>query len=522
MQYTQVVFFERADRITASSEIESILENVRQAEENVVLILSYRELGGSSRDALKGTVEARNRFPNPIVLEDYNESELTQLVQGFAKKHGGFDDGMDTGVSGIWARRLIRRRENSGSSFSLIDSARDEAEKILLNQENRFEREWVDWARTHSPDADDADAQRPPLHDRHVTHEDILGPNPEDMRNTCEAWNTIQQMVGIESAKKEIEHLFNLARFNYQLEAQGKKPMQFALNRCFLGPPGVGKTTVAQLYAEILAHLGLVSKGRVVLKNPSSFMGQHRGDVETLTRDALKKAKGGVLIIDDAHMLHYSKDGIDDSGRDRTAIIDTIVANISGNTVEDRCVLMVGYPDRMGDMFLNSNPGLQRRFPLENSIRFDSYNDEQLCQILSQKMAQDNLSASESAMKAARQVLSRMRTRPGFGNGGDVESLLSQARLRRRERLDGDGVDRLLMDHAPFEPQDFDPDHDRASRADDDRNDLFGGFIGYDEIIAEFSGYQKMADGMRRYDIDPTPYIPWAFIFKGPPGTGKT
>jgi SpoVK/Ycf46/Vps4 family AAA+-type ATPase len=27
---------------------------------------------------------------------------------------------------------------------------------------------------------------------------------------------------------------------------------------------------------------------------------------------------------------------------------------------------------------------------------------------------------------------------------------------------------------------------------------------------------------MRRHGIDPKPHIPWAFIFKGPPGTGKT
>jgi hypothetical protein len=336
------------------------------------------------------------------------------------------------------------------------------------------------------------------------------------MRNNCETYKKIQNMVGMENLKEEIEHLFNLAWYNYYLEAQGKRPIPFPLNRCFLGAPGVGKTTVAVLYAEVLAHLGLVSKGQVVLKNPSQLLGRSRGDEEAFTKSALKDARGGVLIIDDTHMLYYGKNGINDSGRDRTAVIDTLVANISGNTVEDRCVLLVGYPDRMEQLLLNSNPGLQRRFPVENTIKFESYNDDQLCEILTQKMARDGFVASDNGMKVAREVMPRMRTRPAFGNGGDVDTLLAQAKLRQRERLENNGVNRFAMQNVPLEPQDFDPDYDRSSNADEVRKQLFGGFIGHDDIVQQFKGYQTMADGMRKYDINPRPYVPWAFVFKGP------
>ncbi|OJZ90594.1 hypothetical protein ASPFODRAFT_56873 [Aspergillus luchuensis CBS 106.47] len=46
--------------------------------------------------------------------------------------------------------------------------------------------------------------------------------------------------------------------------------------------------------------------------------------------------------------------------------------------------------------------------------------------------------------------------------------------------------------------------------------------IGMDPIISLFRSYQKLSSGMRLQGIDPRPYNPFAFVFKGPPGTGKT
>jgi hypothetical protein len=304
---------------------------------------------------------------------------------------------------------------------------------------------------------------------------------------------------------------------------QGKQPLPVNLNRVFLGPPGVGKTTVAQLYGQIIAELGLVSEGNVVIKNPSDLIGKYIGWSEKATKDALEEAKGNVLVIDDAHMLYTSNAcGGNSSDVFRRGVIDTLVAEISGSPGEDRCVILAGYPDKMQDMFLNSNAGLQRRFPLEDALHFHGYNDDQLCGILFKNLDKDGIQVSEYGKKVARECLSRMRVRPGFGNGGDVNNLVVRAKLRQRERLEVAGVDRFEMDGMPLEAEDFDPDYDRAAHADGHRKSLFQDFVGFDKIVTQFQGYQQMADGMRRYDIDPRPHIPWAFIFKGPPGTGKT
>lgn len=70
------------------------------------------------------------------------------------------------------------------------------------------------------------------------------------------------------------------------------------------GNPGTGKTTVAKLYAQLLSEMNLLSKGDVVVKSPSDFIGNVTGESEKLTRDILRAAEGCVLVIDEAYSLY--------------------------------------------------------------------------------------------------------------------------------------------------------------------------------------------------------------------------
>lgn len=59
-----------------------------------------------------------------------------------------------------------------------------------------------------------------------------------------------------------------------------------------------------------------------------------------------------MLVIDEAYML-YGGSGGTGSQNDpyKTAVIDTIVAEIQSVPGEDRCVLMLGYEEQMVEMF---------------------------------------------------------------------------------------------------------------------------------------------------------------------------
>lgn len=152
-------------------------------------------------------------------------------------------------------------------------------------------------------------------------------PEPTDIRNSSKAWKEIQNMVGLDSVKNQIAHLFNRAKVNYRREIQGQDPIPISLNRVFVVESGVGKTNVAELYGQILAELGLVSKGKVRTKNPSDLLADCIGESEGNTKGAVEKAMGNVLIIDDAHMLYHSSGhGTNKIDSFRSGIIDTLVA----------------------------------------------------------------------------------------------------------------------------------------------------------------------------------------------------
>ncbi|EHK42028.1 hypothetical protein TRIATDRAFT_229413 [Trichoderma atroviride IMI 206040] len=401
----------------------------------------------------------------------------------------------------ILAKRVGYGREEPG--FGNVHELHLAYLKILERQASRLRQRLVD--------IDDLWVEPAP-DENLLTGEDIIGPEPEDCRAKSDAWKELQKMAGLDDVKQAISKNFDRAKLSYRREVAGKELLNISLNRVFLGPPGTGKTTVAKLYGQIITEVGLVPNQEVVFKVPSDFIGQHVGQSEVKTNSIIDATKGKVLIIDDAHMFfNGSLDGVDGTDKFRLACIDVIVSKIHNRTGEGRCIILIGYPDRMEQMFQKCNPGLRRRFPLEEAFRFQDYDDDRLTEILGMKMEESEIKASTAAMQVASEVLRRARDRPNFGNGGDVVNLLNQAKL-----------DYLEMVNITLEPEDFDPNYNRGSTAAERCRALFDGLIGFEETIQRFQGYQRTAENLRRRNKNPRDTIPFTFVFKGPPGTGKT
>lgn len=233
-----------------------------------------------------------------------------------------------------------------------------------------------------------------------------------------------------------------------------------------------------------------------------------------------------------------SRSGIGTGNTDpfKTAVIDTIVAEVQGVPGDDRCVLLLGYKQEMEDMFQvrlsamylltvrlivsskNVNPGLSRRFSIEDAFQFENYSAAELLQALEWKLNDQDLSATEAAKVTAMEVLDRIRSRPNFGNIGEVENLLGKAKLRYQERQASLPIEKRSH-KAPFEPEDFDPEFNRNENAAANLVDLFKDVIGCDAVIKKLQTWQQMAKNMKASGRDPRGEIPTNFLFKGPPGT---
>ena len=256
----------------------------------------------------------------------------------------------------------------------------------------------------------------------------------------------------------------------------------------------------------------------MIIKNPSDFVDSVIGGSEKNTRAILESTKGKVLIIDEAYML-YTSDATGKSSTDpyKTAVVDTIVAEVQSTPGEDRCVLLLGYRDKLEEMFKNTNPGLARRFPLSDAFQFEDFTDDELRQILELKLKKQGLDVTDEAMKVGLEVLSKARQRMNFGNGGEVENLLTRAKDNYEARYKCVSLAERPMDMV-FEPGDFDKEYKRSETAGINCRKLFEDVVGCEDIVQKLEGYTKTVSNMRARGMDPSIVIPLNFVFKGPPG----
>lgn len=445
----------------------------------------------------------QSRVPFTISFDDYQDVELLQILE--KQLHDKFNGKMkvDGGVTGVYMRIVARRmgRSRGPSSFGNAREVENTLLRMLFRQAVRLEE-----SRKAEKEVDDL----------FLTMEDIVGPPPSAALEKSKAWKDLQAMVGLKSVKESLKALVHRLQINYDRELAEKPVVDCPMNRIFLGNPGTGKTTVAKHYGQIMVDIGLLTDGEVVVKNPADFIGEYLGESENITKRILASTRGKVLIIDEAYALSDSSDESNEHACGniyKTAIIDTLVANIQGGPNE--CVLLLGYRDRMERMFQASNPGLTRRFPMSSAFEFEDFTDDELREILDLKLKESSYTAPDDAKNVAMEVLARARNHRNFGNAGEIDILLNRAKELQQGRLAS-----CTEEYDPFllESQDFDTDFERPTQAEVRIRDLFKDFVGANDLVEKLVGYSRMVTNAKTLDMDPRAQIPFNFLFRGPPG----
>ncbi|RDW79143.1 protein GbpA [Aspergillus mulundensis] len=454
------------------------------------LLAEIENLTGKVVVVLAGYRRQMEKFfaHNPAYLADFRMNSGRMKIEG----------GMGGLFCRIVARRISRQRGHEG--FGNARTVENVFARILA-----YERR-----------------KKIPSDDLLLTKEDLIGPEPSNALKNCSAWKTLQQMIGLASVKNTVRALLDSIQSNYERELNEKPLVEFTLNRVFLGSPGTGKTTVAKLYGQILVDIGYLSNGEGIVKNPADFIGSVIGGSEQNTKGILASTLGKVLVIDEAYGL-FGGGTRDPAGSHtnqfKTAVVDTIVAEVQGVPGDDRCVLLLGYEEQMMEMFQNVNPGLSRRFSPDNAFVFEDFSDAEMRQILDLKMKQQDFVTSDKGLKVSMEILARARNRPNYGNAGEIDIMLNGAKVRQQQRRTSKKGN-LALNY--LEPQDLDPEYDRGERAETNIPMLFQDIVGCESIISKLEGYRQSVKNMRELDMDPKEHVPFNFLFRGPPGTGKT
>jgi probable Rubsico expression protein CbbX len=238
-----------------------------------------------------------------------------------------------------------------------------------------------------------------------------------------------RELVGLAPVKARIAEIAALLLVERARRRVGLSSGPPSLHMCFTGNPGTGKTTVAMRMAEILHRLGWVKKGHLVLVTREDLVGQWVGHTAPKTKEALKRAAGGVLFVDEAYTLYRPE-----NERDYGVEAIEILLQAMEAQRDDLVVILAGYRERM-EAFFQSNPGVSSR--IAHHVEFPDYTDEELLAIAERMLTRMQYRLSPAAHAALAEYVTLRRAQPRFANARSIRNALDRARLRHARRLFG-------------------------------------------------------------------------------------
>lgn len=393
----------------------------------------------------------RSRFSHIFEFPDYLPQELMEIAQYIADKKSVSFTEQAKNLLLDYLTEEFRNRNKTFGNARLVTSVVEEAK---MNMGLRVIK---------SADLSNLNAEQLKtieLEDLQKVFKTSKKGQPEiriDEVQLADALNELNWLTGLQEVKEEVHEMVKLVKF---YKETGKDVLnKFSLHTVFSGNPGTGKTTVARILAKIYKALGILERGHLVEVDRQGLVAGFVGQTAIKTMEAIDRAEGGVLFVDEAYSL--SQGGPNDFGREA---IETILKQM-----EDRrgkfVVVVAGYTENM-NMFLEMNPGLKSRF--DRTLEFKDYLPEQLYRIGLSMLGAENLIPDEAASAHLKNYFNYLYSRRDkfFGNARSVRKVILEAiknqNLRMASLTPGERSVHVLQTLTLEDVKEFDPDKESS------------------------------------------------------------
>lgn len=352
-------------------------------------------------------------------------------------------------------------------------------------------------------------------------------PNNENIENIM---IELDNLIGLDSIKRKVKEYTTYLNFLKIRKEKGFEDSEkINLHAVFTGNPGTGKTTVAKMLGKIYNQLGLLSKGHVVEADRSDLVAEYIGQTAPKTKEIIKKAKGGILFIDEAYALARKNDDSKDFGKEAIEILLKEMSDGDG----DISIIAAGYPEEMNN-FLESNPGMRSRFQM--FYDFPDYAPKELLSIAEYSSQKRGIKFNEASRELIyKKLVDAYRDRDRmFGNARYVNSLIDESKMNMGLRLmqlpnPQDLSNEVL---STIEPVDIDKIFGIQQKSITDipideellvsSLGALHSLIGLESVKNEIDELVKLVRFYREIGKDVRQSFSLHTVFTGNPGTGKT
>lgn len=384
---------------------ETIMEHIDKNPDTVYMFAGYEDKM-SLLYSLNAGVESR--IPNTVKINDYTPSDLQKIaVERFKSLNYNISEVEDS---------LLEFIKKKADNKALPGNAR-----TILNMVNKIITSHSKRIITEKPE----DVTK-------ILEVDILNSDDnyiseEQKANLREVFDNaiieLDSYIGLPTVKKYAKRLGKNQIIKNKRKELGLKVEKDTYHMFFLGNPGTGKTKVARIMGKILRGAGVLSSGHFVEVTKDDLTGRKEPTTDTVKK-LVKKAKGGILFIDEAYSLKN-----DNQGKEA---IDCLIREMEEYR-DDLVVILVGYENEMKEL-LKLNPGFESRVP--NHISFDDYDAEQLLNIALSMIKDREYNLSDEALKILDEnIKENFANNNTSSNGRWVRNIIDKAINVQSERL---------------------------------------------------------------------------------------